>query len=65
VSILNLSTLYLLTIHSVPAHGIYEIPSQGPHELHAGTEPSEGSGGMMSFIRRSSISKSGGVERYG
>lgn len=47
----------------IPAHGVYEIPSEGPHELHAGSEPQQG--GMLGFIRRSSISKSGGVERYG
>ena len=58
------SSPLLLIGYSVPAHGVYEIPHDGPHELHAGTEPQEG--GVMGFInRRSSIRKSGGVERYG
>lgn len=47
----------------IPGHGVHDVRSEGPHELHAGTEPQEG--GMLGFIRRSSISKTGGVERYG
>jgi hypothetical protein len=43
---------------------MYEVSNNGPHELHAGTEPAKG--GLAGYMqRRHSMRKSGGVERYG